>query len=150
MKYPAVDPGFRRWHEWWVWGGVGWGVLLDSGPIQKAKAREGGGGEGPDTKSRGGGCYRLRASYGKKKGGGGEYDRVSGGSGYSTVVEFLRAGINRQRKCAAIIIKCGPKSYEFINGGGGWGARLDVIVVGTLLVCPIWYISPLVWLCMCM
>ena len=33
----------------------------------------------------------------------------------------MRAGINRQRKRAAIIIKCGPKSYEFINGGGGGG-----------------------------
>ena len=84
-------------------------MLLDSGPIQKAKAREGGGGGaigfGPDTE--------------KKGGGRGRYDRESGGPGYSTVVEFLRAGINRQRKCAAIIIKCGPKSYEFINGGGG-------------------------------
>ena len=39
-----------------------------------------------------------------------------GGPGYSTVVEFMRAGINRQRKRAAIIIKCGPRSYEFING----------------------------------
>ena len=47
-------------------------------------------------------------------GGGGGYDRVSGGPGYSTVVEFMRTGINRQRKRAAIIIKCGPKSYEFI------------------------------------
>ena len=31
------------------------------------------------------------------------------------VLEFMRTGINRQRKRAAIIIKCGPKSYEFIN-----------------------------------
>ena len=45
-------------------------------------------------------------------GGGGGYDRVSGSPGYSTVVEFMRAGINRQRKRAAIIIKCGPKSYR--------------------------------------
>ena len=52
-------------------------------------------------------------------GGGGGYDRVSGGPGYSTVVEFMRADINRQRNRAAIIKKCGPKSYEFINGGGG-------------------------------
>ena len=33
------------------------------------------------------------------------------------------AGINRQRKRAAIIIKCGPKSYEFINGRGGEGGK---------------------------
>ena len=44
--------------------------------------------------------------------GGGGYDCVSGAPGYSTVVEFMRTGINRQRKHAAIIIKCGPKSYE--------------------------------------
>ena len=58
----------------------------------------GGGGGGvavgfwPDTKSGGGGG-----------GGGGEYDRVSGGPGYSTVVEFIRTGINRQRNRAAIL-----------------------------------------------
>ena len=44
-----------------------------------------------------------------------------GGPGYSTVVKFMRADINRQRNRAAIIIKCGPKSYEFINGRGGGG-----------------------------
>ena len=51
------------------------------------------------------------------------YDRVSGGPGYSTVVEFMCTDINRQRKRAVIIIKCGPKSYEFIyrRGGGGGG-----------------------------
>ena len=34
MKYPAVDPGFRRWHEWWVWGGVGGGgsIIIKCGP----------------------------------------------------------------------------------------------------------------------
>ena len=112
-------------------------MLLDSGPIQKAKAREGGGGAAMVLSV----SCPIRKAEG---GGGGRYDRVLGGPGYSTVVEFLRAGINRQCKCAAIIIKCGPKSYQFINGGeggGGGGARLDVIVVGTLLVCSIWYIS---------
>ena len=29
------------------------------------------------------------------------YDRVSGGPGYSTVVEFMRTGINKQRKWPA-------------------------------------------------
>ena len=64
-------------------GGVeGWGSA--SGPIRKA-----------------GGCYRLLARYGKwggggGGGGGGGYDRVSGSPGYSTVVQFMRAGINRQ------------------------------------------------------
>ena len=33
----------------------------------------------------------------------GKYDRVSGGPGYSTVVEFMRADINRQRNRAAIL-----------------------------------------------
>ena len=35
----------------------------------------------------------------------------------------MRADINRQRKRAAIIIKCGPKSYEIYKwkGGGGVG-----------------------------
>ena len=42
----------------------------------------------------------------------GGYDRVSGGPGYSTLVEFMHMGINRQHKRAAIIIKCGPKSYD--------------------------------------
>ena len=44
----------------------------------------------------------------RKVGRGGGYDRVSGSPGYCTVVQFMRAGINRQRKHAAIIIKCGP------------------------------------------
>ena len=35
--------------------------------------------------------------------GGGGYDRISGRPGYSTVVEFMRAGINRQRNRAAIL-----------------------------------------------
>ena len=67
-----------------------------------------GGGVGfwPDTKSGGGGggggggCCRFLARY---EGRGGEYDRVSGGPGYSTVVEFMRADINRQRNRAAIL-----------------------------------------------
>ena len=74
----------------------------------------GGGGGGTD-----GGCGwgwgRLLARYEKQGGGGGvlsvsgpirrtgggEYDRVSGGPGYSTVVEFMRADINRQHNRAA-------------------------------------------------
>ena len=50
----------------------------------------------------GGGCCRFLARY-EGRGGGGEYDRVSGGPGYSTVVEFMRADINRQRNRAAIL-----------------------------------------------
>ena len=64
----------------------------------------------PDTKSRGRGG-------GGGGGGGGGYGRVSGSPGYSTVVEFMRTDINRQRKLSTQI--CGPKSYQFINGGGG-------------------------------
>ena len=70
-------------------GGGGGGVLSDSGPKRRAGGGGGGGGAvgfWPDT-----------------KGGGGEYDRVSGGPGYSTVVEFMRADINRQRNRAAIL-----------------------------------------------
>ena len=93
-------------------------------------------------------CCRFLARYEKQ--GGGRYDRVLGGPGYSTVVEFLRAGINRQCKCAAIIIKCGPKSYQFINGGEGGGGH----VLMSLWLELFWYArygtSPLVWLCMCM
>ena len=73
-------------------------MLSVSGPIRKGGGGGGGGGAvgfWPDTKSGG------------------------RSPGYSTVVEFMRTGINRQRKRAAIIIKCGPKSYEIINGGGG-------------------------------
>ena len=70
-------------------GGGGGGVLSDSGP----KRRAGGGG--------GGGCCWFLARYEGR--GGGKYDRVSGGPGYSTVVEFMRADINRQRNRAAIL-----------------------------------------------
>ena len=52
----------------------------------------------------GGGCCRFLARYeGRGRGGGGEYDRVSGGPRYSTVVEFMRADINTQRNRAAIL-----------------------------------------------
>ena len=47
------------------------------------------------------GWGRLLAQY-EKRGG---YGRVSGRPGYSTVVEFMRTGINRQRNRAAIIIR---------------------------------------------
>ena len=62
------------------------------------------------------GCCRFLALYEKWAGGGGGggaggYDRVSRSPGYSTVVEFMRTGINRQRNRASIIVKCGPKSY---------------------------------------
>ena len=85
----------------------GGGVLSVYGPIRK-----GGGG--------GGGCCRCLAQNEERRGGGGavgfwpdtkgegggggveEYDRVSGGPGYSTV-EFMRADINRQRNRAAIL-----------------------------------------------
>ena len=104
-----------------MWLGVG----SASGPIRKAggggggggafglwpDTRSGGGGGGgggavgfwPKTKSGGGGgggCCRFLARYEER---GGEYDRVSGGPGYSTVVEFMRADINRQRNRAAIL-----------------------------------------------
>ena len=61
-------------------GGHGWWVWLGSasGPIRKVYEGRGGGG-------------------------GGVYNRVSGGPGYSTVVEFMRADINRQRNRAAIL-----------------------------------------------
>ena len=39
----------------------------------------------------------------------GGYDRVSGGPGYSTVVEFMRADINRQRNRAAILLNAARK-----------------------------------------
>ena len=45
------------------------------------------------------GCCRFLARYEERRGGGGGggggggYDRVSGGPGYSTVVEFMRADI---------------------------------------------------------
>ena len=64
-------------------GGGGGGVLSVYGPIRKAGV--------------------LFVSGPKRRAGeGGEYDRVSGGPGYSTVVEFMRADINRQRNRAAI------------------------------------------------
>ena len=98
--------GWGRWNAVGFWphtkSGGGGGVLSASGPIRKA----GGGGV-------------LSASGLIRKVGG--YDCVSGGPGYSTVVEFMRTGINRQRKRAAIIIKCGPKSYELVYEGGGGG-----------------------------
>ena len=44
-----------------------------------------------------------------KSAGGGECDRVSGGPGYSTVVQFMRADINRQRNRAAILYNAARK-----------------------------------------
>ena len=106
-------------------GVAGGGVGSASGPIRKAGGGVGGGGGGYGPKrTAGGGRGGLAVGFWpdtKSGGGGGGYVRVSGGPGYSTVVEFMRADINRQRNHAAIIIKCGPKSYEFINGGGGGG-----------------------------
>ena len=83
--------------------GGGGGVLSVYGPIRGA----GGGGvlsdSGPKRRAGGGvGCCRFLARY-EGRGGGGEYGRVSGGPGYSTVVEFVRADINRQRNRAAIL-----------------------------------------------
>ena len=80
-------------------GGGGGGVLSVYGPIRGAG---GGGAVGfwPKTKS-GGGAVGFWPDT--KGGGGGKYDRVSGGPGYSTVVEFMRADINRQRNRAAIL-----------------------------------------------
>ena len=87
-------------------GGGGGGVLSVYGPIRRA----GGGGGGccrilAQNEERGGGggggcCWFLARYEGR---GGGKYDRVSGGPGYSTVVEFMRADINRQRNRAAIL-----------------------------------------------
>ena len=70
-------------------GGGGGGVLSVYGPIRRA----GGGGGGalgfwPKTKSGGGGGGMIA---------------YRGGPGYSTVVEFMRADINRQRNRAAIL-----------------------------------------------
>ena len=68
-------------------GVAGWGRLL-------ARYEKRGGGvlsvSGPIRRAGGGGCV-------------GECDRVSGGPGYSTVVQFMRADINRQRNRAAIL-----------------------------------------------
>ena len=85
MAYEAAaDTGF-------FWGGGGGGVLSVSGPIRTAGVGAvgfwpiRGGGEGsvgfwPDTNTGGGG-------------GGGVWSRIGGSPGYSTVVEFMRAGI---------------------------------------------------------
>ena len=86
-------------------GGGGGGVLSVYGPIRGA----GGGGGGccrilaqnEERGGGGGGCCWFLARYEGR--GGGKYDRVSGGPGYSTVVEFMRADINRQRNRAAIL-----------------------------------------------
>ena len=99
----------------------GEGVLSVYGPIRKTKGGGGGGGcarflAQNEERGRGGGCCRFLARY---EGRGGEYDRVSGGPGYSTVVEFMRADINRQRNRAAILYNAARK--VFLNGGGGGG-----------------------------
>ena len=95
-----MDPSFRGgWgvgHGWWA------GLGADAVALARCEKRGGGGKGGAvgfwsDTKS---------------GGGGGGYDRVSGSPGYCTVVEFMRTSKH---------IKCGPKSYEFINGKGGGG-----------------------------
>ena len=118
VRLSAADTGFGGGggHGWWVWLGVGsasgpirkagggGGVLSVYGPIRGAGGGGGGGAVGfwPKTKSGGGGG--AVGFWPDTKGGGrGEYDRVSGGPGYSTVVEFMRADINRQRNRAAIL-----------------------------------------------
>ena len=77
-------------------------------------------------------CCRLLARYQKRGGGFLSVSgpiRKAGGMimywGAQGIVKFMHTGINRQCKRAAINIKCGPKSYEFIfrGGGGGGGAR---------------------------
>ena len=103
-------------------GGCGWGW----GRLLARYEKRGGGGGGavglwPDTRSGGGGGGGGAVGFWPKTksgggvlsvsgpirraggGGGGEYGRVSGGPGYSTVVEFMRADINRQRNRAAIL-----------------------------------------------
>ena len=85
---PAADTGF---------GGGGARMVGVAG---------GGVGFWPDTKSRGGGgCCRFMARYEGRGGGGGGGSMIAyrGGPGYSTVVEFMRADINRQRNRAAIL-----------------------------------------------
>ena len=71
-------------------GGRGGGVLSVSGPNEE---RGGGGGvlsvSGPKRRAGGG----VLSVEGRGGGGGGGYDRISGGPGYSTVVEFMRADI---------------------------------------------------------
>ena len=108
--------------------GGGGGVLSVYGPIRKAgrgegggavgfwpKRRAGGGGGGavgfwPKTKSGGWGAVGRRAGGG----GGGGYDRISGGPGYSTVVEFMRADIFPlgllSRSCSSWQESC-PKTF---------------------------------------
>ena len=96
-----ANPGFQRG------GGGGGGGGLRSGPI-----RDGGVG------------VLLVFSPIRKAGGGvlpasGLIREVGGMIAYQEardIVEFMRTGINRQRKRTAIIIKRGPKRYEFING----------------------------------
>ena len=99
---PAVDTGFRG-------GGGGGGARM-------VGVAGGGVGFWPNTKSGGGGgggggCCRFMARYEERGGGGGvgEYDRVSGGPGYSTVVQFMHADINRQCNRAAIIYNAARK-----------------------------------------
>ena len=99
-------------------GGVGFWPDTKSGGegggccrfMARCEERGGGGGGAvgfwPKTKSGGGGGGGVLSVSGpirRAGGGGGEYDRVSGGPGYSTVVEFMRADINRQRNRAAIL-----------------------------------------------
>ena len=81
-------------------------MLSVYGPIRGA----GGGGGGccrilaqNEERGGGGGAVGFWPDTKGGGGGGGEYDRVSGGPGYSTVVEFMRADINRQRNRAAIL-----------------------------------------------
>ena len=89
-----------------VAGGRGGGAV---GFWPDTKSGGGGGAVGfwPNTKS---GVLSASGPIRKVGGGGGGYDRVSGSPGHSTVVQFMRTGVNssKQRKRAAIIIKCGP------------------------------------------
>ena len=96
--------------------GVGWCWILAR--YKKLKRGMGGGG---------GGVLSASGLIQKKRGGGGGGGMIAY-RGARDTVQFLRAGINRQRKCAAIFIKCGPKSYEFINGAGGGGGGGHVLM----------------------
>ena len=107
-----------------MWLGVGWGRV---GFWPDTKSGGGGGGGGCcrfmtryEKRGRwgGGGCCRFRAQNEERGrwrggGGGGGYDRVSGGPGYSTVVEFMRTDINRQRNRA----KNAARIYKWRGGG---------------------------------
>ena len=91
-------------------GGGGGGVLSVYGPIRGAGGGGGGGccrilaqNEERGGGGGGGGVLSVSGPIRRAGGGGGEYGRVSGGPGYSTVVEFMRADINRQRNRAAIL-----------------------------------------------